>query len=114
MDPFVRRLVERLFDPAQPLSRNRHFHTFDNVEGRAALRVSRRLKALQRDLATCARAGGTSQVHTSRGEGDAVKVELRLDSLKAHRVTLLEEAEFELLCRLPGVREALEDTAPRG
>ena len=41
MDPFVRRLVERLQDPEQPLSRNRHFHTFDSPEGRTALRVFR-------------------------------------------------------------------------
>ena len=48
MDPFVQRLILRLHHPSQPLSRNRHFATFDTPEGRAALRISRRLKSLQK------------------------------------------------------------------
>src|SRR5438045_1366398 len=36
MDPFVRRLVQRMSDPKRPLSRNKHFHTFESPEGRAA------------------------------------------------------------------------------
>lgn len=106
MDPFVRRLVERLFDPAQPLSRNRHFHTFDNAEGRRALRISRRLKALQRDIAACHRAGGRARVRHAAQDG-AVTVEVRLEQLKTSRVTVLDGVEFELLCRLRGVQEAL-------
>ena len=58
MDPFVRRLVERLNDPARPLSRNRHFHTFDNPDGQQALRIARRLHALRQDIEKCLREGG--------------------------------------------------------
>jgi len=111
MDPFVRRLVERLFDPAQPLSRNRHFHTFDNAEGRRALRISRRLKALQRDIEACHRAGGSARVRHGEQDGE-VTVEVRLERLKTSRVTVLDAIEFELLCRLNGVREALAEERP--
>ena len=100
MDPFVRRLVERLFDPAQPLSRNRHFHTFDNPEGRRALRISRRLKALQRDIEACQRAGGSAKVRHGEDQAGEMIVEVRLEQLKTSRVTVLDQVEFELLCRL--------------
>lgn len=106
MDPFVRRLVERLHAPAQPLSRNRHFHTFDNPLGRTALKVSRVLKALQKDLLACRAEGGVPQVSrliTETGE----RVELKLPRHKGLRTTRLEPAEYELLCALPGVKEAL-------
>ena len=57
MDPFVRRLVQRLHDPKRPLSRNRHFHTFATPEGQRALRTSRRLRSLQRDILACQASG---------------------------------------------------------
>lgn len=107
MDPFVRRLVERLLDPTAPLSRNRHFQTFESPEGRRALRVSRRLEALAQSILECRRLGGASSVKTSPGERGELRVELRLKQLAARRVTLLDEDEFKLLCRLPGVSAAL-------
>ena len=108
MDPFVRRLVERLHDPERPLSRNRHFHTFDNPLGKAALKVSRMLTALSRDIAAAQAAGQPPQVQRLV-DGDAVRIELKLKvpKLKGVRTTRLEPAEFELLCALPGMREAL-------
>lgn len=99
MDPFVRRLVERLFDEQKPLSRNRHFHTFETPEGKQALRISKRLRALQKEIEEVAREGGRSHVTASR-DGDVVRVELRLERLKSSHVTQLEQAEFELLQRL--------------
>ena len=66
MDPFVRKLVLRLFDEGAPLSRNRHFHTFDSPEGKQAMRISRRLRALQLDIAKCKQAGGESRVVATR------------------------------------------------
>lgn len=107
MDPFVRKLVLRLFDDGAPLSRNRHFHTFESPEGKQAMRISRRLKALQGDLQKCRTAGGGSRVVTTKGENGEVKIEIHLDHLKTTRMTLLDEAEFELLAQLPGVRDAL-------
>ncbi|MFZ5440800.1 MAG: hypothetical protein ACOZQL_12390 [Myxococcota bacterium] len=100
MDPFVRKLVERLFDEGSPLSRNRHFHTFESEEGKRALRISRRLKALQRDISECRAAGNEPRVtHSSSDEGE-VKVEIVLEHLKSKRTTTLDEAEYELLLRL--------------
>lgn len=109
MDPFIRRLVERLHDPAQPLSRNRHFHTFDTPEGRSALKVSRRLKSLQRDILACYREGHRARYFRRVGpEGDH-RIELLMQRIQGRRVSHLQDAEFELLAQLPGVRDALEE-----
>jgi hypothetical protein len=106
MDLFVRRLVERMHDPGAPLSRNRHFHVFDSPEGRVALRLSRRLKALQADLLAAQHEGTAPTATFSKAEG-VVKVEIRFTHLRSLRLTTLSEAEFELLCLLPGVKGAL-------
>lgn len=107
MDPFVRKLVLRLFDAGAPLSRNRHFHTFETPEGKQAMRISRRLRALALDIAKCRQAGGASRVvATKDGEG-VVKIEIHLEHLRSTRLTTLEQTEFELLRQLPGVSEAL-------
>ncbi|MCU0697184.1 MAG: hypothetical protein MUC96_11685 [Myxococcaceae bacterium] len=107
MDPFVRRLVQRLFDPTSGLSRNRHFHTFDNAEGRQALQVSKRLKALAKDIAACHAEGGRPAISRSEDAAGAVTVAIELTRLKSKRTTRLGEAEYELLLQLPGVRAAL-------
>ncbi len=101
LDPFVHKLVLRLFDEGAPLSRNRHFHTFETEEGRRALRISRRLKALRADIARCRAEGGESVVKTE-ADGDAVRVQIHLRSLRSTRQTTLEWAEYELLQRLLG------------
>lgn len=107
MDPFVRRLVERLHEPGKPLSRNRHFHTFDNPLGKAALKVSRMLTALARDVAA-AKAAGQAVSVARIDAGDEVRVELKISTRpRGVRTTRLEPAEFELLCALPGMRELL-------
>ncbi|MEW5737337.1 MAG: hypothetical protein AB1938_00335 [Myxococcota bacterium] len=108
MDPFVRRLVERLVEPGHPLSRNRHFHTFENPEGKRALRIRRRLEALRAALDDCRGTGKTPRVRRTTDEDGVVTVELRLEGSQGTRTTFLEEDEFELLQRLPGVRDALE------
>ncbi|HVE82399.1 MAG TPA: hypothetical protein VND93_06115 [Myxococcales bacterium] len=117
MDPFVRRLIQRLHHPSVPLSRNRHFATFDTPEGRAALRISRRLKSLQKDILLCRGEGGqvrfTRQDDPERGNGEGEhRIELTLQRLRGRRVAMLAGAEFELLRELPGVREALVESAP--
>jgi hypothetical protein len=107
MDPFVRRLVERLHDPTAPLSRNKHFHAFENAEGRAALKISKRLKALQQDIARCFAEGHRPVARQLKESGGAVRMEISLQRLHARRLTQLEPAEFELLWALPGVAEAV-------
>jgi hypothetical protein len=108
LDPFVRRLVERLLDPSRPLSRNRHFHTFDTPEGKRALRLCRRLQGLRKDLLTAQAAGERAQVR-ERQQGDEVWLEVSFRHLGARRVSALTREELELLCRLPGVTRALDD-----
>ncbi len=72
------------------------------------MRISRRLKALQLDIAKCKEAGGDSKVvATKNGEG-VVKVEIRLEHLRSTRMTTLDEMELELLRQLPGVSELLD------
>lgn len=105
MDPFVRKLVIRLFDEGAPLSRNRHFHTFETEEGKRAMRVSKRLRALQADITKCRAAGGTPRVTKSSDDDGVVKIEIELQHLKSKRVTTLDEDEFTLLQRLAGMRE---------
>ncbi len=107
MDAFVLRLVRRLCDDPQPLPRNRHFHAFHSPEGRRALRISRRLKSLQRDILACVREGRRTWFRQREEEGER-GVELKLERARGFRISLLDQAEFELLQDLPGVRIALE------
>jgi hypothetical protein len=108
MDPFVRKLVERLHAPGAPLSRNRHFHTFETPEGRTALRTSRRLRSLARDILTCQAEGGrVGCAPGSPGEAGELKVQLTLERLSGKRTSLLSRDEYELLRGLPGVAAAL-------
>ncbi|XXF80327.1 hypothetical protein P2318_11395 [Myxococcaceae bacterium GXIMD 01537] len=109
MDPFVRRLVERLHDPSRPLSRNRHFHTFDTPEGRSALKVSRRLKSLQRDILACLKEGQRARFFRHVDDAGEYRVELQFERVQGRRVSHLKDAEFELLAQLPGVRDALHE-----
>jgi len=111
MDSFVRRLVERLVAEGGPLSRNRHFHTFDTPEGRSALRIARRLRALQRDVLRCLADGGRVEVRRLPDRPAAHDLEMCLfHRVGTHRAFLGRE-ELELLRALPGVAEALGPAA---
>ena len=114
MDPFVRRLIQRLTDPRGALSRNRHFHTFESAEGRVALKTARRLKALRQDILACLAEGRTAAVSREvDGEGRC-RVEIRLDRIRGTRVSMLDEPEVELLAEMPGMSAALSGwPAPR-
>jgi hypothetical protein len=108
MDSFVRRLVERLLAEGRPLSRNRHFHTFDTPEGRTALRTARRLRALHKDVERCRAEGGTVRLLLHPGHGEARALELCI----AHKVgthrAYLSLAEVQLLREAPGLAEAVD------
>ena len=106
MDSFVRRLVERLLEPSLPLSRNRHFHTFETPEGKRALTLARRLRGLARDIRRSLERGTRPQVCEEGTEGD-LRVELRFDDLAGRRTAFLTGEEYALLRRLPGMAEAL-------
>lgn len=100
VDPFVRRLVQRMSEPSRPLSRNRHFHTFESPEGKAAMKLFKRLTALKRDIAECEKSGGSCTITKHEDDGK-VRVEVILAQLKSRRTVTLEPAELELLRGLP-------------
>jgi hypothetical protein len=106
MDSFVRRLVERLLEPSFPLSRNRHFHTFETPEGRRALALARRLRGLARDVRRCTERGVRPEVQADGSNGD-LRVELRFEDVAGRRTAYLTGEEYTLLLRLPGMGEAL-------
>jgi hypothetical protein len=109
MDPFVRRLIQRMHDPARPLSRNRHFHTFSTPEGQLALRTSRRLRSLQDDILASRDEGRPGRfLRHPLGDGH-YRIEIILERASGRRVSFVAEAEFELLLELPGVAAALEE-----
>ncbi len=102
---FVRRLVERLLHDDAPLTRNRHFHSLDNPEGREALLVARRLRSLAGDLR---REGASGSVHA---DGADLIVAVEAPAIRSRRTVRLSVEEFEVLQALPGLRERLPTTA---
>ena len=113
MDAFVRRLVERLLEPSAPLSRNRHFHTFETPEGRRALRLARRLRGLARDVRRCAEGGARPRLRLDESSR-SVSVELRFEELAGRRTTTLSREEYGLMLRIPGMAERLPALAALG
>ena len=106
MDAFVRRLVERLLEPSAPLTRNRHFHTFETPEGRRALRLARRLRGLARDIRRCTEGGGRPRLRQDQA-ARTIRVELRFKDLSGRRTASLSPEEYALLLRIPGIPEQL-------
>jgi hypothetical protein len=111
MKPYVQRLVARLCDGEAPLSRNRHFYTFANPDGRLALRLSRRLRSLARDIVAQVQAGHPVRVERIEREGGLVRVAIELVDIKARRTAYLSPEELEILLLDPQVREALQPAA---
>jgi hypothetical protein len=112
MKAYVQRLVASLCESEQPLSRNRHFYTFANADGREALRISRRLRSLTRDILSRASQGHPVRVEREEREGSLVRVAIEFFEVRARRTAFLTPAEFELLLRHEGVRALLGDQAP--
>jgi hypothetical protein len=106
MDSFVRRLVERLLEPSRPLSRNRHFHTFETPEGKRALTLARRLRGLARDVRRCTERGLPPEVR-EEGVNGGLKIQLVFDDLAGRRTAFLTGEEYALLLRVPGMSDAL-------
>jgi hypothetical protein len=94
MDRLVYRIVRRLRAPGAPLSRNRHFDAFAGPEGRRALRIHRRVRSLEEDLA---RHGASATIRLSAAGDDRVRVEIGLPSLHGHRTAYLSHGELGLL-----------------
>ncbi|HEY0838665.1 MAG TPA: hypothetical protein VGD74_00625 [Vulgatibacter sp.] len=109
MHSFVYRIVERLTADGPALSRNRHFHTFVSPEGRQALRVARRLRSIARDAAA---ASAMRVDFAPSAEGEVL---LEIPIVAGVRKATLAAAEWELLRRMPAMREVKVDPpAPDG
>lgn len=106
MNDYILRLVSRLSQDERPLSRNRHFHTFENPDGKKALRISRHLRALAHDIIEQARRGEPLRVSCVT-EDSTMRVQLEFVRLKARRTAYLSPAEFKLLLQSAPVREAI-------
>lgn len=109
MDPFVRKLLERLHAEGQPLTRNRHFHTFETPEGKQALKISRRLKSLQRDVLASRAAGNPPRVteHAGKDRDAEISIEISLATQRGRRTCRLTPEEFALLLLLPEMNGVL-------
>lgn len=73
------------------------------------MKVSRRLKSLQRDIMACHKEGSRARFFRQVGPDGQTRIELLMERIQGRRVSLLQDAEFELLSQLPGVRDALEE-----
>ena len=105
MDPFVRKLVERMADAKRPLSRNKHFHTFESPEGKAALKIFKRLLALQKNIEHCVRSGGTCRIDQNVKPGKAL-ITLVSSEIRSRQTTTVDMGELELL-------QVLQSSSPR-
>jgi hypothetical protein len=108
MRDFFHKLIARLSDARRPLSRNRHFHTFANPHGRRALRASRHLRSLARDILAQSEAGLPIRVERAGEDGSLVRVLLEETQIKARRTAFLTAGEYEVLLEDPAVRQVLE------
>ena len=73
------------------------------------MKVSRRLKSLQRDIVACHKEGRRARFFRQAGPNGDNRIELLMERIQGRRVSHLQDDEFELLSQLPGVREALEE-----
>lgn len=104
MQALVYRLVERLVGE-EPLSRNRHFHTFANPEGRLALRIARHLRSVADDLAAA-----TSPPELILLPDKRMRLQVPLPA--GTRTTWLNAAEWRILQGMPGMEGI--SALPRG
>ncbi len=103
MRAFTKRLVEMLVranrgdGEEQPLTRNRHFHTFETAEGRRALRVSRHLRSLEQELIAQLAQGNRPRISCRRNGKEIVSVEVEYRAVRGRRTAYLTREEFEIL-----------------
>jgi len=111
MQDYLKRLVVWINEGGQTLSRNRHFHTFATPLGRKALKLSRQLRSLGRDILTQTELGGTLRIE-HLGAPSSLRIAVHLERLKTRRTVYLSPAEWELLLRDERVRALVEKAAP--
>ena len=106
MRAFRLKLVEQLLEAPGALSRNRHFDTFADADGKSALRLSRYLRALERDILAQHERGEAIAMEAAERHGEpAVRIELTRP--RGKQLAYLSRDELQLLLQRPGVREAL-------
>jgi len=105
MREFLYRLVRRLHDEARPLSRNKHFHAFNDGETRRALHIDRHLRDLELRLASLREQGERPRVRALPDGG--VQLVLRHPDLAVVRTATLTAEEARLLAQHPAGAWAL-------
>jgi hypothetical protein len=105
MREFLYRLVQRLHDEARPLSRNKHFHAFNDPETRRALRIDRHLRDLEARLSELRERGEPPRVRALPSGG--VQLILRHPDLSIVRTATLSAEEAKLLAQHPAGAWAL-------
>jgi hypothetical protein len=111
MRDFLYKLVERLHHQGRPLSRNKHFHTFESG-GKRALRIDRHLRDLEEQLARLMSRGERPRVRALASGG--VQIVISDPRLLVVRTATLTGEEVALLRRHPAGEWALgaaEDAA---
>ena len=106
MDPFVRKLVECLLDEQKPISRNRHFHTLATPEGAVAVRISRRIRAIAKEITRCQAVGALLSIRSHENGG--YEVLIVHDKVKLSRRALIDHDEMTLLAQMPGLRSIID------
>lgn len=105
MRDFLYKLVERLHHEGRPLSRNKHFHTFEEAGGRRALRIDRHLRDLEAQLARLMARGERPRVRELPARG--AQLVISDPRLLVVRTATLTAEEVALLLRHPAGRWAL-------
>jgi len=109
MREFFHRLLQRLHDEARPLSRNKHFHTLSDGEGKRALRADRHLRDLEEHLEALRLHGERPRVRRLPEGG--VQLILSHPRLALARTATLSAEEARLLAHHPAGAWALGEEA---
>src|SRR3981081_387015 len=105
MREFLYRRGHRLHEAARPLSRNKHFHSFNGTETRRALRIDRHLRDLEGHLAELHARGERPRARALPDSGG--QAVLRHPTLAVVRTATLTAEEARLLAQHPAGAWAL-------
>lgn len=100
-----KRVLRRLVEVPETLSRNQNYHSFDNPAGRRLLRIAARLRSLIETL--------KSPAATARWRADGAEFLITIDDAASgvHRETRLDADAFEILRENEDARAALGDAS---
>ncbi|OGQ26737.1 MAG: hypothetical protein A2138_23330 [Deltaproteobacteria bacterium RBG_16_71_12] len=113
MDGTPHQIAARLLTTEPPVSRNRHFASFQDPATRRGYALYRRLRALVAELDAAERAGTTVVVERRTRSGRVI-MRLVWDGARARRAAWLELPAWEALLTHPTAARVLGAGAPAG